>query len=271
MSLSRTWCFTSFDDCWEYEPIQQHITYVVWQIEKCPDTGRLHAQGYLETKKMISHKEAKSLIFKNNEHFEKRKGSQKQAIDYCKKNDTREDGPWEWGQPTKQGQRNDLIAIKNMIDEGHTDLEVAQEHFGSWIRYNKSFDKYSKLTLRCREEPPTVIILWGPAGCGKTSFVYKKTSFVYKTHKTVYSKDNSKWWDGYHQQEAILFDDINWNDLDRREILLLCDRYPLKKEFKGGYVEINSPYIYFTSNFNPEGYQIYDDALKRRINEIIPM
>nr|WAE42894.1 MAG: replication associated protein [Cressdnaviricota sp.] len=103
--VSRDWCFTWFGenlnqqfvtDMFEKLYEQEKIKYVVCQIEKCPDTDRLHLQGYLECVPM-RFTQAQKITGMEGAHFEKRKGSQEQAINYCKKEESREEGPWEWG------------------------------------------------------------------------------------------------------------------------------------------------------------------------------
>lgn len=257
---SNNFVFTNYNPKWDIEKFDKsNISYICAQQEKCPTTGKLHIQGYLETTEKFACKVAKKLIFTDQEHFEIRRGTQEQAIKYCKKEETRVNGPWEWGTPRKQGQRNDLQGIKKMIDEGKDEEEIFNTHLGSYIRYFKGFDRYRISKVKPRKEPPQAFILWGDAGSGKSRYPYDK-------HKSVYNKPQGKWWDGYEGQEAILIDDVSWTNIDRNEMLTLADRYPIKREVKGGFVCINSPYIYFTSNEDPN--LIMDEAIKRRFTII---
>ena len=62
MSASqRSWCFTSFELDENQFPkyptfIPEEIRYIVYQVEQCPDTGKLHIQGYVEFPKKITMK-----------------------------------------------------------------------------------------------------------------------------------------------------------------------------------------------------------------------
>lgn len=64
------------------------VRYVVAGLEKAPTTGQLHWQGYCEFHKAVGIKKAKELLQCSWAHLETRRGSQKQAIDYCRKQDT---------------------------------------------------------------------------------------------------------------------------------------------------------------------------------------
>jgi len=87
------------------------VTYIIYGYEKAPTTGTPHLQGYCE----LNHRMRIATIKKLGCGFEKmkilnRKGSQKQAIDYCKK-----DGDWiKFGDPKKlrPGQRRDLDEVR---------------------------------------------------------------------------------------------------------------------------------------------------------------
>lgn len=192
---STAWCWTlnnyTLEDvkCLEDFNIEENATcsYLIWGKEVCPSTGTLHLQGYIEFQgrlRMSSVKKffGESILLLNPEviHLEKRRGSQKQAIEYCKK-----EGSYnEKGEPKQQGKRSDLNTIRDKIRDGATDLEIADEHFGSWLRYAKGFSKYRELIKP--EAMPNYeldsflwqldidwsksIILWGDPGKGKTEY-----------------------------------------------------------------------------------------------------
>ena len=50
MSKTTRWAFTAYEAQWPlFEKMPPGIGEWGWQLEKCPDTGRLHYQGYLRT------------------------------------------------------------------------------------------------------------------------------------------------------------------------------------------------------------------------------
>jgi hypothetical protein len=71
-------------------------------------------------------------------HCEKRRGSRDQARDYCRKEDTRKDGPWEVGQwkAGGAGRRTDLSGIVDACKTGSI-KRVAEEHPEGILRYAK--------------------------------------------------------------------------------------------------------------------------------------
>lgn len=108
------------------------------------DNNTPHLQGYLELKKRTRFTSLKN---KFNEligvtpHIENRKGTARQASDYCKK-----DGDYtEWGDMKCPGKRTDLDHIKQMIIDGKSDLEIAQTHFGTWTRCSKAIKEFRLL------------------------------------------------------------------------------------------------------------------------------
>lgn len=92
------------------------VKFMTWQTERCPTTLRVHWQGYVEFSKAMRVAGAKKLhpLFAS-AHFEKRRGSQQQAIDYCRKEETRIDGPWTLGVPAQQGK--DTAVNKDVVAE----------------------------------------------------------------------------------------------------------------------------------------------------------
>lgn len=124
----------------ETTELAQHASekYAVWQLEK-GESGTPHLQA--------------TLVFPNALHFnavkkvyprariEKVRYLHK-AIKYCKKEDTRLEGPWERGEaPKGQGKRTDLDAACDMLKQGASMRDVCMEHasvvakFGRHLQY----------------------------------------------------------------------------------------------------------------------------------------
>lgn len=71
-----------------------------WQIEKSPETGKLHLQGCAAadgTKTRKSHKDVLAVILSNTVHVELCKKAYSASVKYCGKCETRVSGPWEYG------------------------------------------------------------------------------------------------------------------------------------------------------------------------------
>lgn len=263
--ISKNWCFTSFELTFDLNKLDKYLSYYIWQLEECPDSKRKHMQGYLELKTAMEFHDVKKFIFTSGQHFAKRKGSQLQAIEYCMKLESQITPPIIWGTPSKQGNRNDINELWEFM-KTHSMLEIMDEFPALWIRYERAIQKRFDLIapLRDRETPPEVYIIWGLAGVGKSRFVWDKY------HHSIYVKDDSLWWDGYHQQECILIDDFDWS-WKREYLLKVLDRYPFRVQIKGAYTALNSKAIYITCNGDPTQENIWDAALARRVKEIIHM
>lgn len=207
--------------------------YIVMGFEIGPECGRPHLHCYIEFKNSRSWAELKKSVNPTT-HMDKCKGNGAQNRKYC----TKDGDYYEDGELSNQGERSDLMAVKKAVDEGKSNYEIAQENFGTVMRYGKGIDNYRAGSMKDRTEPPIVLWLWGPSGCGKT----RSACTMYGTY---YIKDATKWWDRYTQQNAIVIDDYDGN-WPFRDLLRLLDRYPYQGQCKGAYVPINSKYIIIT-------------------------
>lgn len=236
--MIRNFVFTSFD---KVTPMvgEHGVTYVIMGEEVCPTTGKLHLQGYAEMETSVRFGTLKKRY--PTLHIEPRKGTQAQAIDYCKK-----DGKWsEVGTPKAQGKRKDLDDLAEAIKNKVPMIEIAESNPSCYIRYHRGLEHYRYVTQRDRSEPPVVEWRWGATGVGKTRGPFSR-------HQTegVYIKDGTAWWNGYENQEAVIIDDFD-GKWPFRDLLRLLDRYPYQCQTKGGYVKFNSPYIYITCEWEP--------------------
>lgn len=145
----KFWCFTDYDVDSSTPPENKlkGFEYLVYQLERCPETKKLHFQGYVCYK---SNQRLSALKkFDDKIHWEQRKGKHSQAKDYCMKEESQMSGPWEFGSDENisegKGDRSDLKDIKEMVDNGKSMLDIAEDHFGSFVRYNKGIQLYKEL------------------------------------------------------------------------------------------------------------------------------
>ena len=73
----------------------ERVRYIVGQLEKCPDSGRIHLQFYLQLRNPAALKSVKSLVGKFDEnfgrtvHFSQANGSAEANHAYCSKEESR--------------------------------------------------------------------------------------------------------------------------------------------------------------------------------------
>lgn len=258
MAQRRRWCFTLNNYTEEEEREVQGIScsYLVYGREE-GEEGTPHLQGYIEFKNGKRLKNVKDLIPRA--HFEACKGSAKQNVKYCKKGGN----VFEMGNVSQQGRRTDLEAAAEMVKEGSTMRDIAEELPTVFIKYNRGISEYKNVLQEHRSEPPMAIWLWGKTGVGKT-----KTAT--EDFDSYYMKDGTQWWNGYEQQTAIVIDDFDgrW---PYRDLLRLLDRYPYQGQTKGGYVKINSKFIIITCDRRPENFWSGDELsqIMRRLGQNI--
>lgn len=254
MSRTRNIMFTVFPSDFEelrlLDPsLWPHCKFAVWQLEMCPDTHRLHYQGYAEFAQPMSHIALHQCEGLETAHFEARQGTAQQAKKYCTKDDSRVDGPWFWpseGAMSSQGARNDLEAVRELVKQGASERQIAEEHFGTFIRYNRGIKLYKQLVATPRSTMPIILLWIGPSGAGKTQEVLRRTG------QEAYWKAPGKWWDGYDGQEAIVLDEFHGDWFPFRDLLRILDSTPLKVETKGGSAEFRGTTFYITSNQHPK-------------------
>lgn len=218
--------------------------------------GTPHLQGYIEwgnPKRFSTLKNLNPRI-----HWENRKGSAEQAAKYCMK-----DGDYiERGERSQQGKRTDLDIACEMIIDKTPMKDIAIANPSTYVKYHKGLEKLKFIIQEDRTEAPKVFWRWGKSGVGKTRYCVDK-------HPDHYIKDGTPWWDGYEHQEAIIIDDFCglW---PFRDLLRLLDRYAYQGQVKGGYVKINSPYIYITCEYHPTHFWSGNelDQVMRRVTDV---
>jgi len=264
MSRNRNWLFT-LNNPENALTLNQFTdgTYLTYQLEQ-GEHGTLHYQGYVEFSKAKPLACLRGMLAGG--HFEIRRGTQQQAIDYCNKLATRVAEPYHEGIPKRQGARNDLDEIRDRIRSGVSNIDIADEYFGQWVRYHRAFAVYRSLKQPNRTWKTEIFLCYGPPGTGKSRFALEDSPA-----ETQYWKQRSPWWCNYQGEENVVIDDYyGWLPWD--VLLRIMDRYPLLVETKGGQVNFTAKKIYITSNTKPN--QWYREspnltALTRRVEHFI--
>ncbi len=249
---SKFWCFTlnnprSTEKEDLFDDVRNNITFSVWQLE-AGEMDTQHIQGYVILKDHRDLIQLKRNILTRETHAEVARGSPLDNFNYCTKDDTRVDGPWQVGelpQPA-QGKRTDLLEVKEKLDGGFQEKEIADAHFGSWVRYHKSFTAYTHLSSVKRDWKTQVIVLIGPSQIGKSYFARHHTDNGFEAF-------HGSWFDGYNGKDDLIINDYPaWNKRDPfmplRQLLQLCDEGPYTIQYKGGVINFAPRRLIITSN-----------------------
>lgn len=256
-------------DSWKTK-FRPDVKYAIWQKEKAA-SGKIHIQAYIKLSKpqrLSWIKEMLGLV-----HAEFAKGNDQQCKDYCSKDLTRVEGPFEYGEMDKQGTRRDLDQVSEALKLGKAIADIADEHTGTFIRYHKGIVA-CKAALQAKKAKTwrdvSVHVIWGPSGSGKTRQCYALHPDL---HRVFCS--GAIWFDGYDGNDAILFDDF-YGQVPIAYMLQLLDGYALNVPIKGGFVPAQWTTVYITSNTHPDDWWGKSDsipesvrtALRRRITDI---
>lgn len=212
--MAKRWMITVWEDhaglLWDYEP-GADVVYAAWQKEHCPETGRNHWHVYVRynTRKRFS---TVTRTFPDGIHAEIARGSEETCRDYCNKEESRIEGPFQY-QPEnftpdegKQGRRSDLEDIKDKLKSGASLAELAELYPADLIRYHNGIKAMQQILA---PKPPlmrdvTVIVLWGTTGTGKTHRMLT-------TYPEIYSvKPGRDPWGQYNGEKQILFDEFDY-------------------------------------------------------------
>lgn len=265
------------------------LTYFVYGVEKCPDSGKTHYQAYAQFSKAMTYGQIKKLFKDDTIHIEEEYefSHPQRNIDYCEKGSMSSelfkslpcprDHPdfgkdaevYEFGFVKKdQGKRNDLHAVKEKIKDGYSITEVIE-----------STHKLSYQTLKCAEllykyvekqrEIMDIDVIWcyGGTESGKSHFAH--------SHQNWFKPVTDKFWEGYDGHDVVILDELRGDYCTYKRLLQLTDKYPFRVETKGGSRQALYTKIIITTPYHPREFcnRYYDpsdrfDQLLRRITSV---
>lgn len=234
------------------------LTYGTEHGEK----GTLHFQGYCELESRVSFRRITEYF--DGCHIEPRRGTQQQAIDYCRKG-----GVFDTvGEPKVQGDRSDLLHIKSMLDANSSITSLLDDGVIQNAQALRLAQNLLRYTDAPRDYKPTVRWFYGKSGAGKTRTALELLPAAYfKTNVSC------KWWPNYDGEEDIIIDDLTPDKYPFITMLGLLDRYPYQVEDKGTIREFKGRNIIITACSTPDilyartDYQGEMSQLERRIDE----
>lgn len=263
MTQSNFWLFTYNNPTHTPDEIIElftgHVDYLVFQLE-VGENGTPHYQGYMEltTRKRLS--TVRRIL---QAHYSIRRGTRRQAREYCMKEDTRTEGPWEhgeWnpvGEDDVRGQRNDLIGYKDAIRSGKRKRELIDEYTAEVAKYPRFYVEVLSTVERSVRIGLIVELHVGDTGTGKTRQAFERFPDLYK----LPISNGTLWFDGYDRHDVILIDDFSGaaSKVSLVNLLQLLDIYPTLIPVKGAHVYLDAMRIIITTNIHPKKWYNYND------------
>lgn len=242
--------------------IAEKYDYKLICREICPTTGTPHLHCYIYLKDKIRFNAFKKRNPRCN--IQEAEGTAEHNLAYLSKTDKDIEI---YGTMPKQGKRNDLQKIKDMVKDGKTMSDVIENASNfQCLRTAEILLKYIEPKRNYKTE---VIYIWGMSETGKTRYAYDKHPDL-RIHKQ--NALDMKWWQGYDAHEIVIIDEVDMNT-SYSQLKSLCDRYPHIVECKGGSRQFLAKKIYITSLVEPkELFQYHPESGKemlRRIDKII--
>lgn len=266
-------------------------SYYVFGEEGLAEEKTQHLQGYCELPSAKTFSVIKKWFPRA--HLEARRGTSKQAADYCKKgqqphDEWKEEGTsgenygkdalvHEWGNISQQGKRSDLSTFVDEVKKQPktTMKDLIESHTGVVAKYPLFVEKVRNLyvkydTLDWKNGDPPNIWYVGPSGAGKSRRAREEFPHLF-------GKMLNKWWDGYDGEATVLLDDLHPDHCKglTTYLKIWSDRYVFIAEVKGASLKIRPERIIVTTQYSLVelfSNQEDRDAIKRRfkIIEVIP-
>ncbi len=222
-TIGRNWCFVinnpNESDFLALEQIM--FKGLVWQ-EEVGDEGTLHIQGYIELHKSTT-RACITRRLGGRANCSLRRRSQRVAAEYCGKETFEGALSFCEIKLTNQGQRSDISTIKEKIKNGISMVQIAEEHFGDFIRYNRGFYLFKRIISEPRTIETRIHVIWGRSGIGKSHAVscnYPEAYWVARPNC------GTVWFDDLSPTQDLVFDNYyGWCPYDL--LLRIIDRYPM--------------------------------------------
>lgn len=226
--------------------LPSNVVWIIGQQESGTAGGYMHWQFCVAFKAKVSLAGVKE-VFGRGVHAELSRSEA--AANYVCKEDTRVDGPWEWGaKPIRRNSKTDWESVWTAAQSGDLlaippNIRVVSYRTIRAIGSNFMAPRY--IFINNRPIVREIFVFWGRTGTGKSRRAWDEAGL------DSYSKDpRSKFWDGYTGQKSVVVDEFR-GGIDVAHLLRWCDRYPVRVEVKGSSRPLEAERIWFTSNVDP--------------------
>ncbi len=246
--------------------------YSCFQIEKGGNCETTHIQGFITFKNPMTWS-----TFKNYfpcAHFNKCISSNTDCKQYCSKQDTRIEGPFEDGEFTEERARSDCKEFYQAVVSGVDKFQLAEINPRLFMQQYRNIDtmryEYLSSEFAKKDREVEVTYIYGPPETGKSRYVYNKYGY-----SKLYSVDDYRRgpFDDYCGEDVILFDEFK-GQIDCTQMNRLIDRYPVKLPCRFRNKQACYTKVYIVSNLSlAQLYENEPDSVKkgflRRIHNII--
>jgi len=221
----RRVCFTA----WEEEPpaFSDKMQYMCYAPE-LTKKGQHHWQGYVEFKHAQTKTACKKMLGQTT-NFRIANGTLAQNEEYCGKAAEL----IKHGAPKDQGARNDIKKLVEMAQSGCRDIDIINEVPETYLKYHKGVEKVRLASIEIEAQKKrnvSLYVITGVTGIGKTTSIMNQRPGIYSVKD---SNGGNCWWCSYKGQRIILFDEFA-GQVPCRQMLKICDGWPLELETKGG-------------------------------------
>ena len=267
---------------WENPNTLEHLQYIKLQEEKGHGTTAYeHYQVYLCLKDRKRLTWLKKHIHPR-AHWEKKRGTVAEAIDYVSKEDTRvPDGlQFEYGERPNEQTENatEAAASKRIREKDEVQLE-AQDildrlNNGEYITWKDipvdiqmkpgfimAYNKATRDMVGPLREDLKIITIIGPPGCGKSYAISKVFPYAGR-----WIKGNNGNWFCNTKSEVMVFEEFS-GQIELQSMLKYLDPYPLALEVKGGTEPAMYRLVIITSNTPIEAWYTTADEYRQNLSD----
>lgn len=261
------------------------VEYFCYCEEVGKETGKRHWHMFLKHPNGINGSSILKVF--PGAHLEYCTGTCKQNRDYIykegkyegsEKEDTRQEGmQYEFGEcpEESQGQRNDLIELRELIKEGKSNAEIYSIN-AQYLKYANSIDKIRLDILSDKNgnewRDIEVTYIEGATGTGKTRGIVE--SYGYRNIWRIVKDDYS--WNGYVDQDVAVFEEFR-NTFAFTDMLNFLDGHPVQGRAMHGFRQLGYKNVFMCSNWRlDEQYKNIQEehprdwqAFLRRIDKVI--
>lgn len=278
--LAKRWCFTinmatpvdilNEKDCWgltlhdgpqgEWYRYKNDIEYLHFQ-EECGAEGTHHLQGFAIFKKQVRLSWLKK--FHPRAHWEVTRGTNQQADDYCRKQDTKVEGGMELT-IGKMPERAAAPKANERLAEAAEEIGLLKCGFkrphecGNYTLLTPGFSSAYKLLtadiLGPYRPDLKILTLIGRPGVGKSYAIQK----YFPQHGRAIYGNNGCWFQN-PTSDVMVFEEF-CGQIPLQRMLQILDPYPLALEVKGSMAPAMFTKVIITSNTPPSDWYKGDEA-----------